>query len=626
MCDNKMNKKQKLVIARLTIGAVLLVCALFAGYNFDLSPVQLIAVMSIPYFVISYDIIADAIGNLLRGQVLDEKFLMTVATVGALILGEFAEAFAVMLLYRIGEMLSDMAVKKSRRSIAELMDIKPDFATVLRGGKEMTVEPEEVQVGETITVKPGQRIPLDGVIEKGSTAVDCSSLTGESLPIECTVGDKVISGSINNVGVIEVKVSSNYSDSTVSEILELLENSADRKAKTESFVSKFAKYYTPAIVILGVLVAIIPSAITGEWAKWIGRALLLLVISCPCALVISVPLAYFCSIGAASSNGILVKGANYLELLSDVDIMLFDKTGTLTKGEFTVTEINAVGVDENELLKIAALSESDSNHPIGRAIVSAYSGELDKSLIGNVKEISGKGISLTADGDEILCGNARLMQSSGIEYDSCNSVGSVVYLARNSVFIGSIVVCDTVKENSKDALNVLRKTGVRSCVMLTGDNERIAERIAEEVGVDKHYSDLLPADKVKITKNYLSRGSDTKVAFVGDGINDAPVLSVADVGIAMGALGSDAAIEAADIVLMKDDLGDLVKAIKISHSTKSKVKSNIIFAIAVKTVVMLLGIFGFAGMWLAVFADVGVSVIAVINSALLLIKYKNKSV
>lgn len=564
------------------------------------------------YLVVGADVLFGAVRNILRGQVFDERFLMTLATVGAFVIGEYPEAVAVMLFYQVGELFQSMAVGKSRKSIAALMDIRPDSATVLRGGEEITVFPDEVEKGETIIVKPGEKIPLDGIILKGSTAVNTAALTGESLPCDKFEGDTVLSGSVNISGVIEVETSGVFAESTVSKILALVENSAEKKAKSENFITKFAKYYTPAVVIGAVLLALIPSLITGNWAEWVKRALVFLVVSCPCALVISVPLSFFGGIGGASRRGILVKGANYLEALAKPGSVIFDKTGTLTEGKFEVTAIHPEQMSESELLDIAALAESYSSHPIAESIIRAHGGDIDKNRISEVRERAGYGVEGVLGGRKIYVGNALLMKEANAEYRDCHISGTIIHIAYEDEYLGHIVVSDIIKPDAAEAISELKKLGAAKTVILTGDGKKAAEEVGIKVGADEVKSGLLPEQKVEEAEKIIEEKGTT--VYVGDGINDAPVLTRADVGIAMGAIGSDAAIEAADIVIMDDKPSKVAEAVKISRRTMRIVYENIFFALGVKAIVLILGAAGIAGMWLAVFADVGVAVIAVLNA------------
>ncbi len=597
-----MTRNQKLIISRIALSAILFVVLMLVATSVNLQ----LTLFLIPYLIIGYDVLWAAVRNILRGHMLDEKFLMSIATVGAIILGEYPEALAVMLFYQVGELFLDLAVNKSRRSISELMDICPDYARVLRDNTEVRVEPYEVEIGETIVIRPGERIPLDGVILSGNTAVDTSALTGESLPCDKADGDTVVSGTVNLSGVIRVEVTEHYDNSTVSRILELVESAADKKAKVENFITRFARVYTPIVVVSAILLAVIPSIITGMWAQWIHRALLFLVVSCPCALVISVPLSFFGGIGGASRKGILIKGSNYLEQLANVKTVVFDKTGTLTYGNFEVTEICPVSIDKDELLRIAATAEQGSNHPIAKSISNEYKGKLDK--VSDITEIAGKGIIA----DDIACGNIALMEHIGVDCRAIDDIGTVVYVARGREYLGHILISDKIKENSIAAISDLHSI---KRVMLTGDRKAVGEAVGRELGIDEIYTDLLPNEKVEKLEELLSqKKKGESLCYVGDGINDAPVLATADVGIAMGALGSDAAIEAADIVLMDDDPLKVSRAIRISKFTVSVAKQNIIFALTVKGLVLVLGALGIAGMWAAVFADVGVSVLATLNA------------
>ncbi|MBE6838784.1 MAG: cadmium-translocating P-type ATPase [Ruminococcus sp.] len=607
-----MTKKQKKILLRIIVAAILFVAALFVPSEY--TAVRLAAFL-VPYFVIGWDILWKAIRNIFHGQIFDENFLMAIATVGAFFLGEYPEGVAVMLFYQTGELFQSCAVGKSRESISALMEIRPDYANVERDGKIETVDPDEVEIGEIIVVKPGERISLDGVIAEGTSMLDTSALTGESMPRDVADGDEVISGSVNISGVLRVRTTKTFGESTVSKILDLVENTSGKKAKAENFITRFARYYTPCVVIGAVLLAVVPSLIFGNPSEWIGRALTFLVISCPCALVISVPLSFFGGIGGAARCGILVKGGNYLEALSKTGTVVFDKTGTLTKGVFRVTSICPEGMTENELIEIAALAESYSNHPISKSLREAYGKEIDNSRISSTEEITGKGVSAVVDGKTVLAGNGKLMDSAGVEWNTPDATGTVVYVAVDGKYAGCIVISDEVKENSAKAISALKALGVRKTVMLTGDSKEIGESVAKTLGLDEAYTQLLPADKVERVEQLLSdNGKESRLVFVGDGINDAPVLSRADIGIAMGGIGSDAAIEASDIVLMDDNPAKIAKAIEISRRTVSIVNQNIIFALSVKGIVLVLGALGFANMWLAVFADVGVSVIAILNA------------
>ena len=612
-----MSKKQKTVLARIIISAVLCVVAGLL----PIDGVWKLLAFSVPYLVIGYDVLWGAVRNIIHGQVFDEQFLMAIATLGAFAIEDYPEAAAVMLFYQVGELFQSIAVGKSRKSISALMDICPEYAVVLRDGEEVTVPPEEVGIGEVLIIKPGEKIPLDGEITEGSTTVNTAALTGESLPVDKTVGDRVISGTINLSGVIKVKAQSLYEESTVSKILELVENSAEKKARAENFITRFARYYTPCVVIGAVLLAVIPPLFfSQEWSMWINRALIFLVVSCPCALVVSVPLSFFGGIGGASREGILIKGANYLETLSKVDTVVFDKTGTLTKGTFAVNAIHPQNMTEAQLLDIAAAAESYSTHPVGESIVAAHKGHIDKTRIGEVEELAGMGLRAVIDGKTFFVGNGALMDKVGAGWHDCHLAGTVIHIAESSEYLGHIVINDEIKPDSKVAVAGLKELGIKNTVMLTGDTERVAKSVGEEVGVDSVCAKLLPAQKVEKVEELLSQGC--KTAFVGDGINDAPVLTRADVGIAMGALGSDAAIESADIVLMDDKPSKLPSAIRISRKTMRIVRQNIVFALAVKAIILALGAFGIANMWTAVFGDVGVMVIAILNAMRAMSKVK----
>ena len=607
-----MSKGQKIDLVRILLAAVLWIVVWLLpldGYF------KLIAFL-VPYLVIGYDVLWSAVRNILHGQVFDENFLMAVASIGAFCVAQYPEAVAVLLFYQVGELCQGLAVGKSRKSIAALMDIRPDFARVLRDGKEETVDPQTVEVGETIIIKPGERVPLDAVVTKGETAVDTSALTGESLPCDKHVGDNVISGSINLNGLIEAKVRTAYAESTVSRVLDLVENSAAKKARAEAFITRFAKYYTPCVVIAAVLLAVLPPLILKQsFSEWITRALTFLVVSCPCALVISVPLSFFGGIGGASKLGILIKGANDLEALSKVDTVVFDKTGTLTQGRFEVTAVHAQEMSEAELLDIAALAESYSNHPIALSIIKAHGGHLDKSRVSSIEESSGYGVTAVIDGKKVSVGNDKLMHRAGVQWKDCHLPGTTVHIAADGVYMGHIVISDTVKPDAKEAILALKNNGVRKTVMLTGDNKKNGEAVAAKLGLDEAKTQLLPDEKVAAVEELLQQKPDKRtLAFVGDGINDAPVLARADVGIAMGALGSDAAIEAADIVLMDDRLTGLSKAMRISRKTMRIVHQNIVFSLLVKLAVLVLGALGIANMWFAVFADVGVMILAILNA------------
>lgn len=579
----------------------------------------------VSYIIVGFEILRKAVRNIFRGKVFDENFLMSIATLGAFAIGEFPEAVAVMLFYQVGELFQDYAVDKSRKSIASLMDIRPDYANIIRDGKEEKVDPSEVNIGDTIIIKPGEKVPLDGVAIDGKTTLDTKALTGESVPRGVEVGDQVLSGCINLNGVIKVKVTKEYGESTVSKILDLVENASSKKAKSENFITKFAAYYTPIVVIIAIILAIVPPLIIegANFQDWLYRALSFLVVSCPCALVISIPLSFFGGIGGASKMGVLVKGSNYLEALSNAEIMVFDKTGTLTEGVFEVQNVESIGISKEELLKIAAYAEYYSNHLISKSIKKAYNKEIDEKEIIDSKEISGKGIEAKIGNQDVLAGNEKLMNEKGIEYTKCTHVGSVVYVAIDGKYVGHIVIADKIKEDAKRTIEELRKNNIKETVMLTGDRKNIGEAVAKELGIDKVYAELLPDGKVEKVEELLKTKSPKgKLAFVGDGINDAPVLAIADIGIAMGGLGADSAIEAADIVIMTDQPSKIISAIKLSKKTMRIVRENIIFAIAVKVLVLILTAVGLSSMWQAVFADVGVSIIAILN-ALRALRVKN---
>ena len=604
-----MSRKHKKRLARILIAALLLAVIAFLPIKENIKAVLYL----LPYLIVGWDVLWKAMRNIARGQVFDENFLMSLATVGAFALGDFIEAAAVMLFYQIGELFQSIAVGKSRKSIASLMDIRPDSATVLRDGEELKVSPEEVQKGEIVLVRAGEKIPLDGIVLEGNTTVNTSALTGESLPVDISTGDRVVSGSINLSGVITIKTESVYSESTVAKILNLVENSAAKKAKTENFITRFAKYYTPIVVVSAVLLAFLPPLISGGgWADWVHRALIFLVVSCPCALVISVPLSFFGGIGGASKRGILIKGANYTEVLAKAGTVVFDKTGTLTKGIFKVTAIHPESMSEAELLDIAAAAESYSNHPIAESIITAHNGHIDRSRIGNVTEHTGMGVEAIIDGRDIFAGNSKLMELAGANLHDCHIIGTVIHISEGKNYLGHIVISDEIKPNSKAAIDELKALGITKTVMLTGDRKEIGEAVGKELGLDEIHSELLPDGKVNAVESLIDK--KTPLAFVGDGINDAPVLARADIGIAMGGMGSDAAIEAADVVLMDDEPAKLPEAIKIARKTMRIVWQNIIFALAVKAVVLILGALGIAGMWLAIFADVGVTVLAILNA------------
>lgn len=620
-----MTSKQKKMLYRIITAFVLFVVLMVLERTGVLEqlPSQWLVflIYLVPYLVIGYDIVYKAVRNISHGQVFDENFLMMVATFGAFGVKEYSEAVAVMLFYQVGELFQNYAVGKSRQSISDMMNICPEYANIEEDGALTQVDPDDVEVGTIIVVKPGERIPLDGIVTEGTSMIDTAALTGESVPRRATVGDEIISGCVNGSSTIKVKVTKAFEDSTVARILELVENASSKKAKVENFITRFAKYYTPVVTIGAVILAILPPLILGGgWADWIQRACIFLVISCPCALVISVPLGFFGGIGASSKIGILVKGSNYLEAVAEMTTIVFDKTGTLTKGEFKVSEVqpsadknNTIG--KEELLEIAAYGEGYSNHPIANSIREAYGKTLSMERVTDTEEIAGHGIHTFIDGREVYLGNAKLMDAQNIAYTENKTAGTVVYVACNNVFAGSIVISDTVKEGSKDAIRDMKQVGVKKTVMLTGDRQAAADAVAAELGIDEVHAELLPADKVgQVEKLLGAQNEKERLAFVGDGINDAPVLTRADIGIAMGSMGSDAAIEAADIVLMDDDIRKIASLVKIARKTLGIVKQNIVFALAVKALVLLLGALGMANMWEAVFADVGVSVIAILNS------------
>ena len=571
----------------------------------------------IAYIIVGFEIVRKALRNITRGKVFDENFLMTVATIGAFGIGEFPEAVAVMLFYQVGELFQSYAVDKSRKSIASLMDIRPDYANIEKDGKLEKVDPDEVKIGDIIVVKPGEKIPLDGTVVEGKTNLDTKALTGEPMPREANIGDDVISGCINLNGLIKVKVTKEFGESTVSKILDLVENASSKKSKSENFITKFAAYYTPIVVIIAVILAIVPPLIIpdAEFSDWIYRALSFLVVSCPCALVISIPLSFFGGIGGASKMGILIKGSNYLEALANTEIVVFDKTGTLTEGDAKVQKIEAEGISKEELLEITALAENFSNHPIAISIKSEYNKPIDEKRIVKTQELTGRGIKATIDEKEVLVGNEKLMKEEKIDYKECTDAGTALYVAIDKKYVGYILIADSIKKDSKKAIQNLKKNGIKQTVMLTGDRKQVGEVVAKELGIDKVYTELLPDGKVEKVEELLKEKSPKgKLAFVGDGINDAPVLAISDIGIAMGALGSDAAIEAADVVLMTDEPSKIVDAIHLSKKTMRIVKENITFAILVKVIVLILSAFGLSTMWEAVFADVGVSIIAIINA------------
>lgn len=617
-----MNKKQKKVLYRILLSLGFMIGIMILTSYVSVNLYVEVVLYLIPYLIIGYDILRKAIKGILKRQVFDENFLMTVATVGAMCLGEFREGVAVMLFYQIGELFQSVAVGKSRRNIAALMDIRPDYANMMIDGKLQKVDPDDVEIGSEIIVNPGEKVPIDGIIVEGNTTFNTSALTGESVPRDAHCGDEVISGFINMTGEIKVKTTKEFGESTVSKILDLVENSSMKKSRSENFITKFARYYTPAVCYSALALAIIPPVVLmlmgkdASWGDWIIRALTFLVISCPCALVISIPLSFFGGIGCASTKGILVKGSNYLEALASAKYIVFDKTGTLTKGVFEVTHIDPTdNYDQQQLLYYAAHVEMASSHPISLSLQKAYGQSLDRDAVHNIEEIAGHGIRGTVHGHDVYAGNEKLMNKIGVDITEKHPEGTVVYMAIDNQYAGCIVISDVIKETSKAAIQSLKSQGIKETIMLTGDTKQTATKVAEEIGIDRVYSELLPADKVEKVEEILqNKGEKEKVAFVGDGINDAPVLSRVDIGIAMGALGSDAAIEAADIVLMDDDPAKISLAMKISLKTLRIVKENIVFALAVKFICLILGAFGIANMWLAIFADVGVMVIAVINA------------
>ena len=616
---NNMTKKQKKMLYRIIVTfllfAVLMVCE-HTGRMDGWNKIVLFVIYLVTYLVIGYDIVYKAARNISHGQVFDENFLMMIATFGAFGVGEYSEAVAVMLFYQVGELFQGYAVGKSRQSISDMMDICPEYANIEEDGVLKQVDPDDVEVGSIIVVKPGERIPLDGIVVEGESLIDTAALTGESVPRSAKAGDEIISGCVNGSGTLKVKTTKEFDDSTVAKILELVENASSKKAKVENFITRFAKYYTPVVTIGAVILAILPPLILGGgWAEWIQRACIFLVISCPCALVISVPLGFFGGIGAASKIGVLVKGSNYLEAVAEMTTIVFDKTGTLTKGEFKVTDVITGNGSKEELIELAALGEGYSNHPIANSIREAYGKELDLNRVTNTEEIAGHGIKAVIDGKTVLLGNEKLMKSESIFYTPCKSMGTVVYVACNGVFEGAVVISDTIKDGAKEAIHDMKQVGVRHMVMLTGDRKEAAETVAQTLGIDEVHAELLPGGKVEQVEALLKAEKEKeRLAFVGDGINDAPVLTRADIGIAMGSMGSDAAIEAADIVLMDDDVTKIASVVRIARKTLRIVKQNIVFALAIKALVLILGALGMANMWEAVFADVGVSVIAILNS------------
>lgn len=604
-------------IIKILTSLVLLLIALLVPID---NQIIKITIYVIAYLVVGFEVLKEAIENIFKGKVFDENFLMTIATIGAFAIGEYPEAVTVMLLYQVGETFQDYAVDNSKKSIENLMNIRPDFANVLRENAEIKVNPEEVKVGEIIIVKPGEKIPLDGKVIEGESMLDTTALTGESVPRKANTGDNVFSGCINQTGVLRIQVNKEFGESTVSKILNLVENAEDKKSKSENFITKFAKYYTPVVVILAVIIATVPPIVIKEasFTEWLYRALSFLVVSCPCALVISIPLSFFAGIGGASKIGVLIKGGNYLEALANVNTVVFDKTGTLTKGVFEVQKVEEVGASKKDIIKYSAYAENYSNHPIAVSIKKAYNENIDEKLISDIKEISGKGISVKIENRQVLVGNEKLMQESNIEYTKCNEIGTVVYVAIENKYAGYILISDEIKEDSFKAIKEL-KDNKKQTIMLTGDKKEVGENVAKKLGMDKVYTELLPDGKVKKVEELIKQKNGT-LAFVGDGINDAPVLALSDIGIAMGGLGSDAAIEAADIVIMTDEPSKINKAIKISKKAMRIVKQNIVFAISIKALVLVLSAVGIATMWEAVFADVGVSVIAVLNAIRILKK------
>jgi len=628
-----MNKKQKRLLIRIIVAAVLFVPLYLISEGIVETPIPKFAVFLfflIPYLLVGHDILRKAWNGIKNRQVFDENFLMTVATIGAIVLGEYGEGVAVMLLYQVGELFQSYAVGKSRQNITELMDIRPDYANIENEDGELEqVDPDEVEVGSIIVVQPGEKIPLDGVIVEGASALNTSALTGESRPVEVGPDSEVLSGSINMTGVLKIRTMTEFEESTASKILDLVENAASRKSKSENFISKFAKYYTPIVCYAALALALIPpifcmatgmgmehyATVGALWGDWVLRACTFLVISCPCAVVISIPLSFFAGLGGASNQGILVKGSNYLETLSEVRVVAFDKTGTITKGNFAVTAVHHSPIDEEKLLEYAALAECHSSHPISRSLREAYGKHIDPTRVADLQEISGQGITAKVDGTAVAIGNEKLMHAIGVEHQDCHHVGTIIHVALDGKYCGHIVISDEIKETSKEAMRQLREAGVEKTVMLTGDAESVAKKVAEEVGLTDYRAQLLPADKVRCVEELLAEcGEKRRLAFVGDGINDAPVLSRADIGIAMGALGSDAAIEAADVVLMDDDPLKIAKAIKISRKCLRIVKQNIGFALGVKFLCLILAAFGIANMWIAIIADVGVMILAVLNA------------
>lgn len=622
-----MNKKQKKMLIRIIVASVLLIGLTLVTHLIEINSILKFLLYLVPYLIVGYDILRKAIKGILNKQVFDENFLMAIATVGAIAVAiyensDYTDAIAVMLLYQIGELFQSYAVGKSRKNISELMDIRPDFANIEVDGQLEQVDPDEVEIGSIIVIQPGEKVPIDGVIIEGTTTLNTSALTGESVPRDGSVGDEIMSGFINMTGMIKVQTTKGFGESTASKILDLVENATSKKSKSENFITKFAKYYTPAVCYSALTLAVLPPVVrmlimntAPDWPTWILRALTFLVISCPCALVISIPLSFFAGIGGASNQGILVKGSNYLETLSQTRYVVFDKTGTMTQGVFEVAGIHHNKLENEQILEYAALAESFSNHPISLSLKKAYGKEIDQSRVSDVEEIGGHGVTSQIDGRTVAVGNDKLMRKLGIEYRECSHVGTIVHVAIDGEYHGHILISDKLKPTSKEAIQALHNAGIRHTIMLTGDSKAVADKVAAELGIDEVYSELLPGDKVaKVEELLAQKGSKEKLAFVGDGINDAPVLTRSDIGIAMGALGSDAAIEAADLVLMDDDPLKIAKAIKISRKCLRIVKENTVFAIGIKLICLVLGAIGYASMWLAIFADVGVMVIAVINA------------
>ncbi|MDL2206719.1 cadmium-translocating P-type ATPase [Eubacteriales bacterium OttesenSCG-928-N13] len=621
-----MNAKHKRTLYRILISSALFVAAYILEARLDLPGWQQFLLFMPAYLLIGWSVLKEAAVNISHGQVFDENFLMALATIGALCIGEYPEAVAVMLFYQVGELFQSYAVNRSRQSITQLMDIRPDFANIEQDGQLVQVDPETVAIGDIVIVKPGERVPLDGTVMEGTSSLNTAALTGESLPRNVQEGEQVLSGCVNLTGVLHVRADKLFGESTASRILDLVENASDKKARTENFITRFARYYTPFVVIGALLLAVIPPLVTGgNWSEWINRALIFLVISCPCALVISIPLSFFGGIGGASKKGVLVKGGNYLEALAEAQIVVFDKTGTLTEGSFSVVAVHPEQVDEKQLLEYAALAESFSNHPISLSLKKAYGQPIDNARITDASELSGRGVQALVDGKKVLEGNGKLMDENGIKWHECDQVGTISHVAVDGEYMGHIVIADTVKPNAAQTIRQLKQMGIERTVMLTGDSTEVGQAVAKQLGLDEAYCQLMPQDKVEHVEKLLGeRTGKGKLAFVGDGINDAPVLARADIGIAMGALGSDAAIEAADIVLMDDKLSGIATAIQIAKKTLRIAKQNIVFALGIKAIFLIMGAFGIATMWEAVFADVGVSVIAILN-AMRSMKHSQKS-